>query len=81
MTAAAEVNPASTGYERKLTRNPSRSAPMASWMTPITAVSSTASAIYDAVPAMAIVLSPSTSISESTVTGPTEVWRPVPVSA
>ena len=48
---------------------------------PITAVSKIASAMYAAVPAVAIVLSPSTSISESTVTGPTEVCLPLPVIA
>ncbi len=70
MIAAALVNPAMTGWERKLTITPSLNTPRPSWITPTSRASMMASAMNWAEPGAAKGASDDAVSSDTTATGP-----------
>ncbi len=75
------MNPETTGWLRKFARNPSRSSPMATSISPETSASAMAAPRYSGVPWDASGLMAAAVIRLATATGPTARVREVPKTA
>ena len=80
-TAAAVMNPETTGWLRKLARKPSRSKPMAIIRIPVSSAMATAAPMCSGVPAAATCAAAAPVIRLATATGPTASAREVPKTA
>ena len=80
-TPLAEMNPLMTGCDSRFARNPSRSKPSTTSITPESAASVIAASQYSAVPGAATAPAALAVISETTATGPTASVRLVPNTA
>ena len=78
---AAVMNPAITGCDRKFARNPSRSTPITSSISPDRIASRIAAPRYSGVPRAATSPTAAAVISDATATGPTASVRDVPNTA
>ena len=81
--AAADMNPFTTGRDRKLTKTPRRAKPSPSWTAPTRTASRMAMASHSADPSAAwgdTARTASAVISEMSAAGPTESSRQVPNS-
>src|SRR5690606_16116362 len=76
--AAAEVNPAITGCDKKLIRNPSRKKPSNIWMIPAINAVAIASTTNSFVQGSANLLTPDNTSSGTSATGPTDNCRELP---
>ncbi len=77
-TPLAEMKPLMTGCDSRFARNPSRSSPSTTSITPDSAASVIAASQYAAVPGAATAPAALAVISETTATGPTASVRLVP---
>ena len=81
MRPDAVMNPAITGWDRKLAKNPKRNSPKASKIRPDRKANVMAARIYSDVPGTAILLTAATVNKDTTATGPTASARLVPNTA